>query len=158
MFGQRWESKIMNESGRELSREAFHKLLVLFRHLRQGARQIKGKGISPRDFSVLRLLLEGGPATVGEIQAYIYRSPSTVSALVAKLERAGLVIRTRSEQDQRVVIVALTSAGRSVVEHTPLVGLPLLRRRLANLPQERLVHINQALTDILYLLEVTTGE
>ena len=38
-------------------------------------------------------------------------------------------------QDNRVVIVELTSAGQEIAENTPLGGLPLLRRRLGDLAQ-----------------------
>ena len=47
------------------SDQVFHQFLALLRHKRQYARQIESeRGIKPRDFSVLRFLLETGPATV----------------------------------------------------------------------------------------------
>jgi DNA-binding MarR family transcriptional regulator len=54
----------------------------------------------------------------------------------------------------RVVIVELTSVGQEIAENTPLGGLPLLRRRLANLPQERLSEINDVLNEITQLMGV----
>jgi DNA-binding MarR family transcriptional regulator len=146
------------DASREVSREAFHRLLKMVHHFRRYARQMKGQGISPRDYSVLRYLLESGPATVGEVQAYLHRSPSTASTLIARLEEAGYVTRTRSTADNRVVIVALTRAGKDIVERTPLGGLPLLRRRLDILPMDRLLFINEALGEIIQLLEVTDSE
>jgi DNA-binding MarR family transcriptional regulator len=148
----------MNDTPDSVSREAFHRLLLLFRYLRQHARQMKGQGISPRDFSVLRFLLESGPATIGGVQDFIYRSASTASALVDKLEGRGYVTRTRSETDNRVVIVELTPAGRDVALCTPLQGLPLLRRKLDALPRERLTVINTALGEIMQLMEVGDQE
>ncbi len=147
----------MNDTDTQLARETFHCLLALLRYLRQYGRQVKVKGIRPRDYSVLRFLLESGPSRVGVVQEFLYRSPSTTSTLIAKLEDAGYVTRTRSEQDNRVVIVDLTPAGAKIAEHTPLGGLPLLRRRLETLPSDRLLRINEALGDIMGLLDVGEG-
>lgn len=144
----------INDPDELLADKAFHKFLSLFRFLRKYARQMDSRGISPRHFSVLRFLLESGAATVGEVQAYLYRSPSTTSTLVAQLEEAGYVTRTRSREDNRVVIVELTPAGREIAAETPLGGLPLLRRRLKTLPEERLRLIDEALAEIMQLMEV----
>ena len=81
-----------------------------------------------------------------------------LGAHLGKLEEAGYVTRTRSTADNRVVIVAPTPAGKDVVERTPLGGLPLLRRRLDTLPMDRLLFINEALGEIMQLLEVTDSE
>ena len=82
----------MNDSGETISNEAFQRLLKLLRYLRRHRHQMKGQGISPRDYSVLRFLHESGPATVGEVQAYLHSSPSTASTLIAQLDGAGAYI------------------------------------------------------------------
>jgi DNA-binding MarR family transcriptional regulator len=148
----------MIQADETMAREAFHRLLTLLRHFRRYARRVKGEGISPREYSVLRFLLESGPSRVGQVRAFLYRSPSTTSTLIDRLEEDGYVTRTRSQQDNRVVIVDLTPAGRKTAERTPLGGIPLLRRRLATLPEERLRQINEALTEIMQLLEVPENE
>ncbi len=95
-------------SDEPLSDQVFHQFLSLLRHKRQYARQIETEqGIKPRDFSVLRFLLDSGPATVSQVQAFLHNSPSTTSALIAQLEEAGYVSRRRSDEDNRVVIVSL---------------------------------------------------
>ena len=119
---------------------------------------IDERGVTPRDLSVLRYLLESAPATVGQVQAFTHRSPSTTSTLIAQLEEKGYVTRTRSQEDNRVVIVELTPGGQEMAEQTPLGGLPLLRRRLANLPQERLREIDDVFVQIRQLMEVTEVE
>lgn len=134
--------------------EAIHRFLLLYRYLRQYARQIDERGIRPREFSVLRFLLEVKTATVGQVQDYLYSSASVASTLLSTLEEKGLVTRTRSAEDNRVVIVALTEQGRALASETPLGGLVLLRRRLNLLPAERLIVINAALTDLMRLMEV----
>ncbi len=142
----------------DLAGAALHKFLIIHRHLRQYARQIDSRGIRPRQLAVLRFLLEAGSATVGDIQQHLYTSPSTASTMIAQLEEQGYTTRTRSDEDNRVVIVALTDSGRSVAESTPVGGIALLRRRLGTLPEERLTTIDKALADIMALMEITDTE
>ena len=145
----------MSKTNNILAEEVIHKFLQMNRYLRQYARQISEQGVRPREFAVLQFLLEAGPATVGQVQTYLYRSAGTTSMIIAQLEEAGYVTRTRSEQDNRVVIVELTPAGRELALNTPLGGIVLLRHRLAGLAEARLQLLDEALAEIMRLMEVT---
>jgi DNA-binding MarR family transcriptional regulator len=146
----------LTELPQSLSDQAAHKFLLINRYLRQYARQMDSQGIRPREFSILRFLLEKGPATVGQVQEYLYRSASVASTVIAKLEEAGHVTRTRSTEDNRVVVVELTPAGQAIAEQAPMGGIPLLRRRLPTLSEARLARLNAALDDLMDLMEITT--
>lgn len=146
----------MNEN--PLAADTFHKLLRMLRFLRQHTHKMQSEGISPRDYAVLRFLLESGPSTVGEIQMYVHKSPSTTSTMISQLEEAGYVSRTRSTKDNRVVVVELTQAGQEIAKETPLGGLPLLRHQLRELPEDRLANLNKALAEIMRLMEVPEGD
>lgn len=144
--------------GDALASETFHQLLKILRFLRQHNCQMQEQGIRPHDYSLLRFLHEHGAATVGQIGNYLYKSNSTVSALITQLEKAGYVQRARSKDDNRVVMVNLTPAGREIAVSTPLAGLPLLRQRLHTLPEEQLPPLNAALSEIMRLLEMPTED
>ncbi|MCB0187089.1 MAG: winged helix DNA-binding protein, partial [Caldilineaceae bacterium] len=128
------------------------------RFLRQYARQMDDSGIHPRALSVLRYLTDKEQATVGEVQEYLYCSASVASAVISKLEDGGYLTRTRSSEDNRVVLVELTDGGRKLAAETPVGGIGLLRRRLPTLEPERLARINDALADIMELMEVPETE
>ncbi len=145
-------------SNSPVASDALHKFLLIFRHLRQTARSVDERGIRGRQLAVLQFIQEQGPATVTEIQGYLYTSASTASTLITQLEDAGHVERTRSEDDNRVVIIDLTASGRLLAETTPVAGIGLLRRRLPTLPEERLQLIDEALAEIMQLMEVTDSE
>lgn len=137
-----------------LSDRVFHQFLNLLRLKRQYASQLAdAQGIKPREFSVMRFLDETGPASIGQIQAFLHSSPSTASALATQLEDAGYVTRNRSTEDNRVVLVDLTASGRAVAQQAPFGGLPLLRRRLRGLPEERLHEIGAVIEDLTALME-----
>jgi DNA-binding MarR family transcriptional regulator len=141
-------------SDEPLSDQVFHQLLSLFRLKRQYDHLIENEqGLKPRDFSVLRFLLENGSVKVNQIQTFLHHSPSTTSALIAQLEEAGYVSRNRSEEDNRVVIVSLTTLGQTMAEQAPFGGLPLLRRRLRQLEDGRLHEINTVLIELMQLME-----
>jgi DNA-binding MarR family transcriptional regulator len=74
--------------------------------------------------------------------------------MVADLEKVGYVRRTRSQSDNRVVLVELTPEGEHIVQNAPLGGISLLRERLKGLSPDRLSVINEALTDLVQLLEI----
>jgi len=143
----------MGHSSESTYHETMHNFLAVYRYLRQYSRQRHKEGISGRKLSAL-WHLEAGPCTVGQIRDYLYISDSGASELVARLEKIGYVTRTRSRTDNRVVIVELTPAGRDLLQRTPLGGVSMLRKRLRDVPQERLLVINEAMTEILTLLEI----
>lgn len=134
--------------------EIFRKFLAIQDHLRQYTRQMDDRGIRPRDFSVLRFVLESEPVTIGDVQEYLVRSPSVASTVISNLEKSGFVTRTRSTEDNRVVLVALTEKGRQFAAEAPLGGLPLLRRKLKTLPPEQIEPLEDAMNMLIALLEV----
>ncbi|RXT13707.1 MarR family transcriptional regulator [Ammoniphilus sp. CFH 90114] len=60
------------------------------------------------------------PMTIGEISKTIDLSYSTVSGIVDRLERNGLVIRKRDHQDRRVVWVSLTDQMECLEKKCPI--------------------------------------
>jgi MarR family transcriptional regulator, lower aerobic nicotinate degradation pathway regulator len=54
--------------------------------------------------------------TINELAKLLTLDKSSVSGLVVRAERRGLVARKRSAADGRSVLVALTSSGRELVE------------------------------------------
>ena len=138
----------------QLADHVFHQFLALTRIHRQYARRIiDEQGIKPRNLSVLRYLSEHGAVTVSQIQEYIQHSPSTTSTMIADMETTGFVERTRSQEDRRVVFVALTPQGRAMLASTPLGGSPLLHRELQALPAERLAEMASVLSELNALMQ-----
>ena len=66
--------------------------------------------------SVLKVLADGGPRTTADLARAEHITPQAMGTLVAELEDAGLVRRTRDPADGRRRPVSLTAAGRRAVE------------------------------------------
>jgi DNA-binding MarR family transcriptional regulator len=64
---------------------------------------------------VLVLLAARGDLPVGDIADGLGVNPSNATRICDRLQRLGLISRTRSPQDGRVVVVGLTAPGASLV-------------------------------------------
>ena len=73
---------------------------------------LKPFGITYTQYIVLLALWEVKTSTVGELCDRLYLDNGTVTPLLKKMEEEGLVTRTRSKKDERVVTVDVTENGR----------------------------------------------
>lgn len=94
---------------------------------------------------VLVLVAAHGPQSVGQIAEQLGVNPSNASRHCDRLQRLGLVVRNRSSEDGRVVQIALTRAGRrlldAVTEHRRKALAEVVRR----LPESEYAEILAAL-------------
>jgi DNA-binding MarR family transcriptional regulator len=79
-----------------------------------GERDLEPLGISPREYSVLAVLAERSPLSQTRIASILGLDRTTILKLGASLERKGLVVRERDEQDRRAYAIALTAAGEQI--------------------------------------------
>jgi MarR family transcriptional regulator, organic hydroperoxide resistance regulator len=84
---------------------------------RRFARIVEPHGLSLAQFNVLRILRGAGPAGLPTlaIRDRMIDEGSTVTRLLDKLERAGLVSRDRSRPDRRQVLCLITEAGQHLL-------------------------------------------
>jgi DNA-binding MarR family transcriptional regulator len=71
-------------------------------------------GINPTDQRCLDLIDVHGGMTAGELAEAASLSPGAVTTVLDRLERMGLVTRTRDETDRRRVIVEMTDKAREL--------------------------------------------
>ncbi|MBX3094432.1 MAG: MarR family transcriptional regulator [Cryobacterium sp.] len=90
-------------------------------------------GLTHPQYLVMLALWETSPLRVHELGERLYLDSATLSPLLKRLEAAGLVVRSRSTDDERAVELTLTDAGtalRSKAEAVPpaiieRLGLPI---------------------------------
>ena len=83
----------------------------------------------------LATLRESGPQRVTDLAAIERVAQPTMSALVARMERAGWVERGVDDVDRRAVVVRLNAAGSQVLTELTAARAWLLRAHLDALPQ-----------------------
>jgi DNA-binding MarR family transcriptional regulator len=75
----------------------------------------------------------GGSLRPSDLALLLERSPNSVSMLVDRMVKAGLVKRTRDRIDRRVVNVALTGKGENALKPAVPAGWDLVRKILSPL-------------------------
>lgn len=65
-------------------------------------------------YLAMLVLWEHDGLTVGEISQHLLTDPGSLTPLLKRLESEGLLKRTRSREDERVVLVQLTDKGRKL--------------------------------------------
>ncbi|WP_183600401.1 MarR family transcriptional regulator [Paenibacillus phyllosphaerae] len=72
-------------------------------------------GLSPTltegQLNVLELLLQHQPMKPSDLLAYLTTTPAAITTLLDRMERGGLVIRSRDANDRRIVWVNVTERG-----------------------------------------------
>src|SRR4051812_49065656 len=113
--------------GASLAEESFRALVRTFGLLERVMQPYFARhGITSTQWGVLRTLHRafraGAPGLrLVDLSERLLIRPPSVTGVIGRLERAGLVVRAGSPTDQRAKVVALTDDGRDLVERV-LVG------------------------------------
>jgi len=75
-----------------------------------------GRGLSVTDYYYLTVIASMERPRAGDIAEALGLTRPAITALIRRLGAAGLLAKTRSASDGRVCHVALTDAGRGIVE------------------------------------------
>ena len=73
-------------------------------------------GLTTEQFGVLASIKSRGPLRPLDLALILERSPNSMSMIVDRMVKAGLVRRTRDRKDRRAVFVSMTDKGREAVE------------------------------------------
>ena len=97
-------------------------------------------------------------ATQGEVKRFLNLNSSTVSGIVDRLEKKGLVARLPKSGDKRVVHIALTSKGDELIDSMPSLLHEQLSNKLQTLNASDLKQIEGSLDELVRLLNIQAVE
>jgi DNA-binding MarR family transcriptional regulator len=110
--------------------------------------------VSASQLNCLLALYENGPLPPSQIAKHIMVKSSTVTGIIDRLEQKGLVNRSRTSRDRRVITIELTESGRTLAENAP----PPIQQRviegLERLPQSKMEKIVLGLNMLTQMLDV----
>ena len=125
--------------------DAHDELGRAFRGVNIAMRRMRGRethhsgGLSYAQFGLL-FALEGGTAlSARSLAEAASLSPASVTQMLDALESNGLVARTRSAEDKRVVLNELTDKGQVAIEQVRARMEPAWRAALADFSDEQLL-------------------
>ncbi len=131
------------------SRQSFTRLARFFNQL---MREQLGCGpVTVQQCYTLEALIDG-PLSMKDLAAEVAVHQSTLTRVVEKLEKQGLVRRTRKKDNQRSVEVQLTDAGQQTYLFLDAAGSQMISDLLDLIPKDRRAAIVVAMEELANLL------
>ncbi|RIK82212.1 MAG: MarR family transcriptional regulator [Planctomycetota bacterium] len=103
--------------------------------------------------ALLKEVARQGPAPIGALAKATYIGAPTVTGVVDRLERQGLVARVRTPADRRQVLIALTPAGKRMLGRNPSPLPAGFRARLSELPKSEQRRLCAALERVAAMMD-----
>lgn len=88
--------------------------------------------------TVVKLLEQVGELSLSELSERIRAQNSTVTGIIDRMEREGLVVRERSKEDRRVVHIKLTPKGAGIARDIPLEPMEIVKGALESLSAQEM--------------------
>ena len=101
--------------------------------------------LSPSEINALANLADGHSRTVSALGAAVGTRPATLTGILDRLERRGLITRGTKPRDRRAVLIELTPAGRRSARTIAAAIGDLERRALRALPDDAIDSANAVL-------------
>lgn len=98
-------------------------------------------GLTGPQLWAVKILAKDAPLRVSDLAKEMYLRPATVVGILNRLEKKGLISRTRSCTDRRAVDLQLTAAGKLLVANAPEVAQAMLLQGLNTLSNEQFDHV-----------------
>jgi DNA-binding MarR family transcriptional regulator len=117
--------------------QAFKRCMSAVRRLRGRENRCHGE-LSDAQYGLLFNLVDHEPLPTSELATLANLSPATATGMLDGLVDAGLVKRTRSERDRRVVLTSLTEHGRALVDARHARFAPRFEAALAEFSDDEL--------------------
>lgn len=111
----------------------------------------KAEGLTSMQAMMLFMLKSEGAISVGNLSGLLNMTQSNASALCKKLERDGMIVRTRSKLDERTVLITLSESGEEVLDRMLKRGAGI-NEAMKEIPQERLDTIIETLNEATHML------
>jgi DNA-binding MarR family transcriptional regulator len=93
-------------------------------------RAVRPLGLTAQQISVILLLASGRAGTPLELSRALSYDSGSMTRMLDRLEKKGFVVRTRSEDDRRMVRLELTLQGRDAAARLPALSAAVLDQQL----------------------------
>jgi len=106
--------------------------------LRRCEDKVYGKyNLTTEQYTMLAIIKYlGDPVRITDIARWSGRSTNSISMIIDRMVKAGLVKRTRDRKDRRAVFVTITSKAENALEPATRAGLEFIQETLSPLSDE----------------------
>ena len=133
--------------------ETLNEVLVkLFRDINtieeRAIRTEEYRDMTANDMHVIEAIGTGEPKSMSSVAKALSVTVGTLTISVNSLVKKGYVIRQRSSEDRRVVLIFLSALGKDVFEHHARFHQSMIDGIVKELSQEELEALTRALTKL----------
>ena len=97
---------------------------------------VKPLGLTAQQIGVILMLFAKRASTPFELSRVMSYDSGSMTRLLDRLEKKGFVVRSRSDEDRRMVKLELTSQGEEAAKQLPGIGTAVLNEQLRGFTAE----------------------
>src|SRR5450432_63379 len=111
--------------------QVFEAIVYLYTESRRLTKELARRAqLTGPQLTVVKILESIGDLSLSELSDKIRAQNSTVTGIIDRMEREGLVQRVRSTEDRRVVHIRLTDKGAKLAREIPIEPMEIFRSAL----------------------------
>jgi len=116
----------------------------------------KEQGVSIPQLLCLQFLAEQEDyrTNASKLKIFLNLNASTISGILKRLEKKGLVAKLPKDSDKRVTLISLTANGMELIKSAPITFQEKLSKKLQALPPEKLQTIIDGIDILTNIMEV----
>jgi DNA-binding MarR family transcriptional regulator len=124
-------------------------ILYLYTESRRITKELARRAdLTGPQLTVVKLLEAFGDLSLSELSEKIRAQNSTVTGIIDRMEREGLVTRERSKEDRRVVYIKLTAKGRDLARDIPVEPMEVFKGALESLSAQEMRDLMRIMTKV----------
>ncbi len=125
---------------------------------KRGREMLQDFDITPPQFYALLILAIHGNLTMGELCRHLYLASSTVTDLIDRMEKSGLVARERDSEDRRVIRIRVLDKGHELMDVVMEARLEYLSSVLQGMDREQRDNLAEALKSLYQVMTQETAD
>jgi MarR family transcriptional regulator, organic hydroperoxide resistance regulator len=124
-------------------------IIYLYTESRRITKELaKRADLTGPQLTVVKLLEQVGDLSLSELSDRIRAQNSTVTGIIDRMEREGLVLRERSKEDRRVVHITLTPKGHALAAAIPVEPMEIFKGALESLSAQEMRDLMRIMTKV----------
>ena len=119
--------------------------------VRQYRKPLEELGLTYTQYVVMMVLWEHGGMTEGELGKLVHLDSGTLAPLLKRLEKQGMINRTRPDDNERTLFISLTEQGESLKDKA--VNVPPSMKGCIDLDKDELFQLKKLLDKAITRME-----
>ncbi|WP_347490874.1 MarR family transcriptional regulator [Ruminococcus sp. FC2018] len=119
--------------------------------VRQYRKPLEELGLTYTQYVVMMVLWEHGGMTEGELGKLVHLDSGTLAPLLKRLEKQGMINRTRPDDNERKLFISLTEQGESLKDKA--VNVPPSMKGCIDLDKDELFQLKKLLDKAITRME-----